>query len=137
MKILSLLIIFTLLTANVAFAEKPEWAGKGKPTKEQLKAHKASMKAKESVENEHEKMAGDFEKDKEKAKNKTKDKVKKDKNKQDKIKKEKAIKKQKVNKNETEALKNNADKSAAKEKVDTDKSSEQAKEVRKKWWQIF
>jgi len=67
MKILSLLIILTLFISNTTLAKKPEWAGKGKPTKEQLKAHKESMKAKKGAESEYEKMKGKPEKTKDKS----------------------------------------------------------------------
>ena len=33
-------------------AEKPEWAGKGKPTMEQKEAHRAAMKAKDGMDGE-------------------------------------------------------------------------------------
>ena len=32
-----------------AIADKPEWAGKGKPSLEQKKAHKSAMKAKKGI----------------------------------------------------------------------------------------
>ena len=73
MKKLPLLIILTLFISNTVLAEKPEWAGKGKPTKEQQKAHKESMKAKKGVENEYEKMEDESEKTKDKSAEKAKE----------------------------------------------------------------
>jgi hypothetical protein len=46
MKKTLILLIAVGLFAVPAMAKKPEWAGKGKPTKEQLEAHQAAMKAK-------------------------------------------------------------------------------------------
>jgi hypothetical protein len=46
MKKTLILLIIAGLFAVPAMAKKPEWAGKGKPTKEQLEAHQAAMKAK-------------------------------------------------------------------------------------------
>jgi len=45
------LLALILMSAFVtpAIAEKPEWAGKGKPTAEQKEAHKAAMEAKEDL----------------------------------------------------------------------------------------
>lgn len=37
------------LASGTAIAEKPDWAGKGKPTAEQKEAHKAAMNAKEGT----------------------------------------------------------------------------------------
>ena len=62
--------IATLVCAVIsisALAEKPGWAGKGKPTAEQKEAHRTTMKAKDNPEEkiEKEKLKG-FEKQKEK-----------------------------------------------------------------------
>ena len=35
-----------VLSTSLALADKPEWAGSGKPTEEQKEAHKSAMKAK-------------------------------------------------------------------------------------------
>ena len=45
------LIVLILMSVFVipAMADKPEWAGKGKPTEEQKAAHKAAMEAKEDL----------------------------------------------------------------------------------------
>ena len=40
------LVLMSIFVVPV-MADKPEWAGKGKPTAEQKEAHKAAMEAKE------------------------------------------------------------------------------------------
>ena len=42
------LIILSVFTVPV-LADKPEWAGKGKPTEEQKASHKAAMEAKDDL----------------------------------------------------------------------------------------
>ncbi|MGB5324941.1 MAG: hypothetical protein WBN40_05895 [Pseudomonadales bacterium] len=45
-------IVFTsIFVLSPVFAEKPEWAGKGKPTMEKKEAHQAAMEAKEESDN--------------------------------------------------------------------------------------
>jgi len=39
-------LIALFMMAGLAYADKPEWAGKGKPTEEQKAAHRAAMEAK-------------------------------------------------------------------------------------------
>jgi len=39
-------LVVMSLAVTPAFAEKPEWAGKGKPTAEQKEIHRAAMEAK-------------------------------------------------------------------------------------------
>jgi len=46
MKLKIIALILTGLLSTHVSAQKPEWTGKGKPTKEQLAAHKAAMKDK-------------------------------------------------------------------------------------------
>ena len=41
-----LILLASLLAAALAHAEKPEWAGTGKPTAEQKALHQAAMEAK-------------------------------------------------------------------------------------------
>ena len=41
-----LICVAAILTVPFAYAEKPEWAGNGKPTVEQKEAHTAAMRAK-------------------------------------------------------------------------------------------
>ncbi len=49
-KLIVLLVMGLFVTP--VMAEKPEWAGKGKPTIEQKEAHRAAMKAKGGVDGE-------------------------------------------------------------------------------------
>ena len=52
------LIVLILLTVFVApvMADKPEWAGKGKPTDEQKAAHKSAMEAKVDLDDDDERL---------------------------------------------------------------------------------
>jgi hypothetical protein len=90
------ILLMTLLACFIspAFAEKPEWAGKGKPSDEQKEAHKAAMKAKgeeakdkaemkademkDDAEEEMDEMKDEMKEKGEKAKGKAKDKMKGD-----------------------------------------------------------
>lgn len=45
--LLALILMSVFVTP--AIADKPEWAGKGKPTAEQKEAHKTAMEAKEDL----------------------------------------------------------------------------------------
>jgi len=47
LNLIALILISTFVMP--AFAEKPEWAGKGKPSADQKSAHKAAMTAKERL----------------------------------------------------------------------------------------
>ena len=44
MRLIALMTLIMMI--GLAYAEKPEWAGKGKPTDEQKAAHRAAMEAK-------------------------------------------------------------------------------------------
>lgn len=117
-------LILISLFATPALAEKPEFAGKGKPTEEQLNAHKAAMEAKEDLDDD-----GQVKKERIKAKEK----------------------KQKQEMNETGEMKEGSEKMNAMEKQAAKKSeqnrnelgkgSEQGQESReansKKWWKFW
>ena len=46
----NLIVLFLLsIFVSPVLADKPEWAGKGKPTEEQKEAHKNAMQAKEDL----------------------------------------------------------------------------------------
>lgn len=64
MKSLFLSILLALFVATPVMAEKPEWAGKGKPTAEQKEAHKSFMKNKGKMEDEYEDSSGKIKKEK-------------------------------------------------------------------------
>jgi len=49
-----LALILSVSFIGPALAEKPEWAGKDKPTHEQKEAHRSAMEAKEGLGNEDE-----------------------------------------------------------------------------------
>ncbi|WNO08216.1 hypothetical protein [Teredinibacter sp. KSP-S5-2] len=120
MSIIRLAVLTGFVVFSVtAFAEKPEWVGKGKPGEEQVESHKKEVGEKnEDAQDEVEKgkgekrAPGDADKKKEKA---PKDKLK---DKKDKEKKEKRLEDQK----------------------ELDKGSEKGQEQRanrKKWWRFW
>ena len=105
------LLALILMSAFVtpAIAEKPEWAGKGKPTAEQKEAHKAAMEAKEDLDEDE-----NLEKEK--------------KEKKEKSSKSKDIEKQKAKKTEQEQKE--LDKGS-------DKGKESREANSKKWWKFW
>jgi hypothetical protein len=145
------------LFASPSFAKKPEWAGKGKPDKEQLEAHKEAIKDRADVEdrvNEY----GDEEKNKVKKEYKEKKSKKErddnhdeleDEHKEKKAKKEHEDKKNKgKEKHDIDELEDEASKGLEKQGM---KKSEQvqkeigkgsetgqdSRETRKKWWKFW
>ena len=134
MKILAVLI--TIVFAVPAFADKPEWAGKGKPSSEQLEAHKAKMQAKEDeLEKEQDDAKEGLGKQKDKMKGK-KEKVKKEKkDKSDKVKKEKKDKSEKENGLEKQKTSKTED--AMKELDKGSNKGQEARSKRKKWWKFW
>ena len=108
------LIVLILLTVFVApvMADKPEWAGHGKPTDEQKAAHKSAMEAK-----------GDSDDDDGRLNEKKQKKKKKEKSS-----KLKGIEKQSAKKSEQEQkeLERGSDKGKA-----------SREENRKKWWRVW
>ena len=67
MKTKFIALVVMSLAITPVFAEKPEWAGKGKPTEEQKEMHRAAMEAKGDYMDEH-----DLEEKKEKKEKKEK-----------------------------------------------------------------
>ena len=49
MKLKIIVIVVASLLGSLAWADKPEWAGKGKPTEEQKADHRTAMKSKSSA----------------------------------------------------------------------------------------
>ena len=49
MKSTTMSLLLTLFVCSPVIAEKPEWAGQGKPTAEQKEGHKAAMQAKKET----------------------------------------------------------------------------------------
>lgn len=101
-------------------ADKPKWAGKGKPTEEQKAAHKTAMEAKDGAEND-----GRIKELKEK-----------------KGKKEKKMKKKEMDISaDKEGLEKQKNKKLDQEQKELDKGSAKGKESReensKKWWKFW
>ncbi|MBW2998950.1 hypothetical protein KY321_05415 [Candidatus Woesearchaeota archaeon] len=102
-----------LFASQTLLADKPSWAGKGKPTAEQKEAHKKAMNAK-----------GDDSDDKEKKSKNKKEKKQKSKEKKSKEKNSKDMKTKSID---------------DMKEIDkgSEKGMEQKEEKRKKWWDIF
>lgn len=115
------LIVLMLMSIFVApvMAEKPEWAGKGKPSEEQKAAHKAAMEAKEDIDD-HASVDGNDDIDEQK------DKIKKQK--KGKSKELKGLEKQRATK--PEQVQKELDKGSEKGKVAREENS-------KKWWKFW
>ena len=111
------LIVLILLSVFVApvMADKPEWAGKGKPTDEQKAAHKSAMEAK-----------GDSDDDDGRLNEKKQKKQKK--KKKEKSSKLKGIEKQSAKKSEQEQKEL---------EKGSDKGKASREENRKKWWKFW
>lgn len=127
MKLMVKVTVFVMILMPIAWAEKPEWAGKGKPSAEQKAAHKAAMKAKESQDDRE---ASDEEAlEREKAK---KEKMKKHKTKTD---AEKHVRRRSEDSSEEEP-----DKSEKERKElgkGSDKGQQSREEHSRKWWQFW
>lgn len=122
------LIALTLMCflAAPAFAEKPVWGGKQKPTEEQISAHKNTMEAKEHLENDDQIREGKEKLEREEKKNKSEKKERKD------------------NPDSSDDLTGLEKQSAKKEdqtQNELDKGSDKGKESReansKKWWKFW
>ncbi len=118
-----------VMLMSVAWAEKPEWAGKGKPSAEQKEAHKAAMKAKRS---EQELEGGDDSEEDDKPEKAKKEKMKKRK---DKIDAERRAKPGLTERGE------DVSDEAERERKETGKGSDQGQQSRqehsRKWWQFW
>ncbi len=118
-KYISAILLGSLFIAPV-MAEKPEWAGKGKPTEEQKAAHRTAMEAKDDVESE--------------------DRVKELKEKKEK--KEKKVKNKEMDTLvDKEGLEKQKSKKLDQEQKELEKGSAKGKESReensKKWWKFW
>ncbi len=113
-----------------AIAEKPEWAGKGKPTAEQKEAHNETIKAKEKLEDD---LQDYKDNDEIKALKEKKEKIEK------KDKKEKKLKLEKAEK--LSGLEKQQARKSEQVQNELDKGSEQGQEARsenaKKWWKFW
>ena len=115
------LIVLILLTVFVAplMADKPEWAGNGKPTDEQKAAHKSVMEAKGDSDDDDDYLLNEKKQKKEK---------KEKKEKKDKSSKLKGIEKQGAKKSEQEQKE---------VEKGSDKGQASREENRKKWWKLW
>lgn len=137
------LIVLSIFVAPV-LADKPEWAGKGKPTEEQKAAHNAAMKAKEdgsedTIKEMNNKKDKETKKDKElKAHQKQKEKqlgqAQKDLD-------EGIIKNKKDMPTEAKGLEKQSDKKSEQQQKELDKGSDKGQEKKqeksKKWWKFW
>lgn len=123
-KLLPLILIS--LFATPALAEKPEFAGKGKPTEEQLKTHKAAMEAKDDLDD-------DGEMKQEKIKQEKKEKIKEQDREQ--------MQEMKEGSEQKKAMEKQAAKKSEQNRNELGKGSEQGQAAReensKKWWKFW
>lgn len=110
-------MLLALVFSSTAFAEKPEWAGKGKPTSEQKEAHRAEMGAKGGIEEEIDE---------------NEKKIKKEK-----IKKEKKIKGEHDELTGLEKQKETKSEQKLKELEQGSEKGKEARQDRKKWWKFW
>lgn len=107
-------------------ADKPEWAGEGKPVAQQKEAHREAMQVKGEYAYELEEDGGK--------------KLKKEKAKTEKLKKEKKSKDGLDDIDELKGLEKQAAKKSGQQQKDLGKGSEtgqEAREERKKWWKFW
>ena len=124
-----------LMLSMVSFADKPEWAGKGKPTEEQKEAHRVAMDAKSDD------MDDDLDEEREKAEKKMK--------KATKDKKEKMAREdddddeyyEDDDDRDASGMAKQAGKKADQERKELGKGSEKGQDMReensRKWWKFW
>lgn len=116
-KLAPLVMAAMIAAPGFSLAEKPEWAGQGKPSQEQKEAHRTAMQAKED--------SADYDD--------TDEKIKKEKSR-----KEKSVKKDREEK--LKGLEKQTQTKAEQQQKELDKGSEQgqqSREGRKKWWKFW
>lgn len=122
--IIFILAVCGLLFGNLAFAEKPAWAGKGKPSMEQRQEHKATMNAKGDDNQQRENPDWDLDDEKKKQNKALKKQQKKE-------------TKQLREKKNTEQMEKLREQKSVQEQKELGKGSEEgqkSRETRKKWW---
>lgn len=128
MKSKTLIALSTAMSIAVisvpALAEKPDWAGKGKPSAEQKEAHKEAMNVKEKLEDDLQ----DYNDNDEIKELKEKKEKKAKKLKQEKAEKLSGLEKQQAKK--SEQVQNELDKGS-------EQGQEARKENSKKWWKFW
>ncbi|PCI07333.1 MAG: hypothetical protein COB77_04900 [Gammaproteobacteria bacterium] len=132
MKITFLSILVTLLISTPVMAEKPSWAGAGKPTAEQKEAHQSITHKKEKIE-------ADYKDAEEKIKSAKKSNKEKDlDNDED---EGKNIVKDKAEKKEAKDLDKQKNMKSEQVQKELDKGSEKGQDARethsKKWWKLW
>ncbi len=138
MKIKLVIVMISFLFSIPAFAAKPTWAGKGKPTMEQKQEHKSAMQEKKEMDGDD---VGDEIKDKA---------MQEKKHKKDKMKKEKKHKEEKMQQEKKDmmveeggdkkGLEKQKAKKAEQEQKELGKGSEKGQESRqkrKKWYKFW
>ncbi len=140
--LISLFFAFTFIAAP-ALAEKPGWAGDGKPSLEERKAHTTAMDAKASVRDnaeEGKEKAERIKTEKDKTVKNQHEELKEleeEESKKNKAEKEKNVKKQK---SELKGLEKQKAKKSEQIQNELDKGSEKGQEARKerrKWWKFW
>ncbi|MEH6559382.1 MAG: hypothetical protein V7708_16420 [Oceanicoccus sp.] len=130
MKKKAVALIVTSLMVVPAFAEKPAWAGNGKPTVEQREAHRKSMEGRDEIEGQRKEELEKQEKEKEK-----------------KLKKEKKERSEHMNDGEGDVdsqqlkgLEKQREKKSEQIQKELGKGSEEgleSRETRRKWWKFW
>jgi len=124
-RIITSFFVTLFLFTTPALAEKPEWAGKGKPTAEQKEVHRAAMEAKGGLEDsDKSKKKSDKSSKSEKSEKSKSEKSKSEKDSEEKV---KGLEKQKLKKTDQQMK-------------ELDKGSDQGQESRdnrKKWWRFW
>ena len=124
-RIITSFFVTLFLFTTPALAEKPEWAGKGKPTAEQKDIHRATMETKGNLEDsDKSKKKSDKSSKSEKSEKSKSEKSKSEKDSEEKV---KGLEKQKLKKTDQQMK-------------ELDKGSDQGQESRdnrKKWWRFW
>lgn len=124
-KLLPLILIS--LFATPALADKPEFAGKGKPSEQQLNTHKAAMEAKDDLDDDEGQMKQEKIKQEKKEKIKEKDK--------------KHMQEMKEDGGQMDAMEKQAAMKSEQNRNELGKGSEKGQESRethsKKWWKFW
>ena len=119
---LTIVVLVLFACASPAFAEKPSWAGKGKPTPEQKQVHKEKMTSKGDYSGEELRDVKLYVNDREKKA------------------KESFGDQQVAGERQVKGLEKQREKKALEEQKELGKSSEQgqdARQQRKKWWKFW
>ena len=144
-RIITSFFVTLFLFTTPALAEKPEWAGKGKPTAEQKDIHRATMETKGNLEDsDKSKKKSDksskSEKSEKSKSEKDSDKSKKKSDKSSKSEKSEKSKSEKDSEEKVKGLEKQKLKKTDQQMKELDKGSDQGQESRdnrKKWWRFW